>query len=201
MIFAEFPHKHINFLKRKLVMFFFQYLRIVGFEWLSTCKNIVGCAVKIQPVLITGKGGVEFSKNVHFGVNPSPFFYNGYINIDSRRETSKIFFGENVWVNNNCSFISEGEGIEIGRDTLIGTACEIVDSDFHDINPSTRRGGVAKKGRVVIGENVFLGSNVKIMKGVTIGNNSVIANGAVVIKSIPENVVAAGIPAKVVRAI
>jgi maltose O-acetyltransferase len=46
---------------------------------------------------------------------------------------------------------------------------------------------------------VFLGSNVTILKGVTIGKNSIIGNGSVVTKNIPENVVAAGNPAKFIR--
>ena len=59
--------------------------------------------------------------------------------------------------------------------------------------------GTVKTKKVVVGQNVFLGSNVVILKGVTIGDNSVIANCSVVTKSIPENVIAAGVPAKVIR--
>lgn len=42
-------------------------------------------------------------------------------------------------------------------------------------------------------------SNLSILKGVTIGKNSIIANGSVVTKSITENVIAGGNPAKVIR--
>ena len=48
---------------------------------------------------------------------------------------------------------------------------------------------------------VWLGVNVTVLKGVTIGDNSVIGNGALVVTSLPENVVAGGIPAKVIKAI
>jgi maltose O-acetyltransferase len=48
----------------------------------------------------------------------------------------------------------------------------------------------------VIGENVLIGSNVKILKGVRIGNNSVIANGSVITRSVPEDVVVFGNPAR-----
>ena len=51
----------------------------------------------------------------------------------------------------------------------------------------------------VISENVFIGDNVTILKGVTIGVNSVIGNGSIVTKSIPDNVIAAGNPARVIR--
>jgi maltose O-acetyltransferase len=79
---------------------------------------------------------------------------------------------------------------------MLGTHCEIIDSDFHDLHPDRRSDGVAKMGKVVIGENVLIGSNVKILKGVRVGNNAVIANGSVVTRSIPENAVAFGNPAR-----
>lgn len=53
-------------------------------------------------------------------------------------------------------------------------------------------------GRVNIGNNVWLGENVTICKGVQIGNNCIIGIGSVVTKSIPDNCVAAGVPAKVI---
>jgi maltose O-acetyltransferase len=58
--------------------------------------------------------------------------------------------------------------------------------------------GRPKTSKVTIGKNVFIGSNVMILKGVIIGDNSVIGGGSVVVKSIPENVVAAGNPCKVI---
>ena len=51
-------------------------------------------------------------------------------------------------------------------------------------------------GRVVIGDFVYLGNNALVMPGVTIGNNVLVAAGSVVTKSIPDNVVVAGNPAK-----
>jgi serine acetyltransferase len=56
--------------------------------------------------------------------------------------------------------------------------------------------GRPREARVEIGENVMIGSNVRILKGVQIGNNSVIANGTVVTRSIPDNMLAFGNPAK-----
>jgi maltose O-acetyltransferase len=104
-------------------------------------------------------------------------------------------------INNNIVIISEGEGITISSNTLIGTQCEIYDSDFHNLQIDKRLTGEITTKRVFIDENVFIGSNVKILKGVSIGKNSVIANGSIVTKSIPENVIAGGIPAKVIKTI
>lgn len=58
--------------------------------------------------------------------------------------------------------------------------------------------GYAKIGRVNIGNNVFIGADAVILPGVTIGDNCVIGANSTVAKSIPDNVVAAGNPAKVI---
>ena len=50
-----------------------------------------------------------------------------------------------------------------------------------------------------IGKNVWLGANVTVLPGVTINNGSIIAAGAVVTKDVPANMIAAGVPAKVIR--
>ncbi len=52
-----------------------------------------------------------------------------------------------------------------------------------------------------IGKRVWIGAGVVITKGVTIGDNSVIAAGAVVTHDIPANVVAGGVPARILREI
>ncbi|MCI6588707.1 MAG: sugar O-acetyltransferase, partial [Clostridiales bacterium] len=54
---------------------------------------------------------------------------------------------------------------------------------------------------VVIKDHVWIGANVTIMPGVTIGENSVIGAGSVVTRDIPDNVVACGVPCRVMREI
>ena len=191
----------IRFALKKTFFLIFQYPRYLKYNLLSNCRKVIGKPRLYQPLQIIGKGKVVFHKNVRIGVDPSPFLYNGYAYIDSRKANSIIEFGENCVINNNFIAVAEGAGIEIGANTLIGLSCEIVDSDFHDSQPDKRNSGLVNTAKVKIGENVFIGSNVKILKGVEIGNNSVIANGSVVTKSIPDNVIAAGIPARVIRSL
>ena len=69
----------------------------------------------------------------------------------------------------------------------------------HDIDPEKRH--MLHSAPIRIGKRVWIGSNAVITKGVTIGDNSVIAAGAVVTKDIPANVVAGGVPAKVIKEI
>jgi galactoside O-acetyltransferase len=54
---------------------------------------------------------------------------------------------------------------------------------------------------VRIGNNVWIGANSVVLPGVTIGSGSIIGTGSVVTKDVPENVIAAGVPCKVLRAI
>lgn len=179
----------------------FQYPRVLKYKILSNCKNVIGKAIYNQPTQLLGVGTIMFGKNVNLGVSQSPFFYSGYGYIDARKEQSKILIDDNVWINNNFNICSEGDGIEIGKDTLIGLNFEVSDSDFHDLHPDKRTSGIPKTAKVIIGKNVFIGSNVKVLKGVTIGDNSVIANSSVVTKSIPANVIAGGYPTKVIKEI
>jgi maltose O-acetyltransferase len=185
--------------KRLFSFFLFQYIRIIKYRFLSNCKKIQGKPKINQPVLICGDGKVFFGKQVAIGVAKAPCYYNSYVYIDVRKASSCIIFGDNVWINNSCSFVSEGAGIEIGRNTIIGRNCDIIDSDFHALDPRERMYGLPKTEKVAVGANVFIGADVKILKGVEIGDNTIIGNSSVVTKSIPVNVIAGGNPAKILR--
>ena len=175
---------------------YFQRLRIAKYRFLSDCRNVQGSPTIRQPVQFVGQGTIRFSGAASLGWFPSPYFFSGYIYIEARSADSLIQIEDGVCISNNSFLISDGAGIFIGKRTMLGTHCEIIDSDFHDLHPDRRSDGVAKMGKVVIGENVLIGSNVKILKGVRVGNNAVIANGSVVTRSISENAVAFGNPAR-----
>lgn len=196
---------HINvagsLMRSVLIKLIFQSPRILKYRILSGCLNVQGTPKYNYPALLAGEGSIRFGRNVNLGVRSSPGFYCGYGYIEARNKVSKITIGNDVWINNNFVIVSEGEGIEIGDKTLIGINVEIIDTNSHDLHPSRRTSGAPETKKVIIGKNVFIGANVKILKGVTIGDNSVIANGALVSKSVPENVVAGGFPAKVIRSL
>jgi len=94
--------------------------------------------------------------------------------------------------------------IEIGEGSMLGANVTIADTDFHSLRPHYRHGhtdptiGVED---VIIGKRVFVGANSIILKGVTVGDNAVIGAGSVVVKSVPANVIAAGNPCRVIRAL
>lgn len=191
--------KLINSFKKRITFFLFKLPRFMKYFLLSNIVNLKGNAEFIQPCQLNGNGIIIFKDQVTIGYEPSPYLYSGYGYIEARNLNSKIQIDENVKINNNIVLISEGEGIHISRNTLIGTNCEIYDSDFHNLDIDKRINGVVETKKVFIDENVFIGSNVKILKGVTIGKNSVIANGSIVTMSIPENVIAGGVPAKILK--
>ena len=70
----------------------------------------------------------------------------------------------------------------------------ITDTDWHTDDPRT-----GPDAPVTIKKGVWLGVNVTVLKGVTIGENTLVAAGSVVTRSLPANVVAGGVPAKVLK--
>jgi sugar O-acyltransferase (sialic acid O-acetyltransferase NeuD family) len=61
--------------------------------------------------------------------------------------------------------------------------------------------GVKLAGKVEVGEKAFLGIGVTVIQNIKIGSNSIVGAGAVVLEDIPDNVVAVGIPAKIIKKI
>lgn len=109
---------------------------------------------------------------------------------------AKLLFGHNVFINSGCG-IAATTRIQIGNDVRIGPRTSIMDSDYHRLDAGVSFTDLPKP--VIIGDNVWIGTRCTILPGVTIGKNSVVAAGSVVIKDVPENVVVAGVPAKVIR--
>ena len=108
-----------------------------------------------------------------------------------------ITIGKNVFINADCKFQDQG-GITIDDGALIGHGVVLATLD-HDLDPEKRQ--QLHPAPIHIGKRVWLGANVTVTKGVTIGDNSVIAAGAVVNRDIPANVIAGGVPAKVIKSI
>lgn len=175
--------------------------RIWKYRALSTCERVSGSPVILQPVLFLGDGAIVVGHDVEFGWPTSTQFYTGYCHVEASKPESVIEFGDGAQVNNNAFIKSEGPGIRIGARALLGSGVTIYDSDFHDLHPERRRGGDPQMGAVELGENVFIGDRVLILKGVSIGADSVIGAGSIVTASIPAGVIAAGNPARVIRAI
>ena len=112
---------------------------------------------------------------------------------------SHIHVGKNFFANYNCTIIDVAK-------VIIGDYCQMapnvaIYTAGHPVYPDTRNSGYEYGKEVRIGNNVWIGGNTVICPGVTIGNNSVIGAGSVVTRDIPDWVVAAGNPCRVIRSI
>lgn len=102
---------------------------------------------------------------------------------------------------NGTSITARTRTIRIGRNTMIGPDCMIVDSDFHVPWPPEARGRYADEhdADVIIGPNVWIGARCIVLKGTSIGADSVVAAGSVVRGAVPAGTLVAGSPARVVK--
>lgn len=115
-------------------------------------------------------------------------------------DDAKIRIGQRCYVN-RATMIDASESIEIGGQTMVGPFCYITDHD-HTFGADQAPGETALvSAPVVIGKRCWLGAHVSVLKGVSIGDGTVVGAGSVVTKPLPAGVVAAGVPARVVRGI
>lgn len=112
---------------------------------------------------------------------------------------SNIEIGENFFSNYGLTILDVAK-VTIGDNAQIAPNVAIYTAG-HPVHPDSRNSGYEYGIPVTIGDNVWLGGNTVILPGVTIGSNSVIGAGSVVTKDVPEWVIAAGNPCKVIRKI
>lgn len=151
---------------------------------------------------IRGRGQVQIATGVRINSGPAYNPIGGDRRACLTLRGGKITIGENVGMS-NCTLVSDSE-ITIGRMTKLGGSVKIYDTDFHSLDPSERAAEVSGKRygasrAVALDENVFVGAHTIILKGVRIGRNSVIGAGSVVTRSVPENEIWAGNPARFIR--
>ena len=118
-----------------------------------------------------------------------------------------IKIGSNSSIGKDSS-IRSSNSIEIGDHVQISSEVIVLDNNSHSLNYLERRGDVnnpgnsymvAKSAPIKIGNDVLIGRRSIILKGVSIGDRSIIGAGSVVVKNIPEDVVACGNPAVIVK--
>lgn len=93
--------------------------------------------------------------------------------------------------------------VEIGDHCMLANGCFVTDAShrFDDPDRPVTWQGFDSKGPTRIGDNVWCGAHVVVTSGVTIGERSVIGANSVVTTDIPPYSIAAGVPARVIRAI
>ncbi len=113
-----------------------------------------------------------------------------------------ISIGEGCFLNRNVMLAAHG-GISIGDHVMFANGCFVGDAShrFDDPDQPVTWQGFTSKGPVEIGSNCWFGVNCVVTTGVTVGERCVIGSNSVVTRDLPDGVIAAGSPAKVIREI
>lgn len=107
----------------------------------------------------------------------------------------KVRIGKNVAIMSNCLMMASG-GITIEDNTMLAANVQLLTNN-HDLDNRP----VITCLPIHIKRNCWIGAGATILRGVTIGENSVVGAGAVVTKDVPDNVIVAGNPAKIIKRI
>lgn len=110
-----------------------------------------------------------------------------------------IFLGDGFYANYNLTVLDCAK-VVIGNHVFIGPNVSLLTAG-HPLDPQLRNSGLEFARPITIGDNVWLGAGAIVNPGVKIGRNTVVGSGSVVTKDLPCNVIAAGNPCRVLRAI
>ena len=116
----------------------------------------------------------------------------------------QLIIGDNVDISWRTS-ISVGNTIILGNNVRIAGDCYLAGYPGHPINAKLRALGKPEEnsqvGDIILDDDVWLATGVKVMAGVTIGRGTIVAAGSVVTKDLPSFVLAAGVPARIIKSI
>jgi sugar O-acyltransferase, sialic acid O-acetyltransferase NeuD family len=161
------------------------YKVLGGIDYLKSVENIyVVCAItnysaKCKIIDKLSSFNIKWAKIIHPSVYISP--------TNSVGEDVIIYPGVIITTNSNIgSHVILSPGCGIGHETTIEDFCSIL----WNVNVA---------GNSKIGRGCMLGSGATVIQNISVGSNSIIGAGAVVIRDIPENCVAAGVPAMVIK--
>ena len=133
-----------------------------------------------------------YHRVAHWLYEHKHFFLARWVSQHGRHKTGiEIHPGAKI---GKCLFIDHGMGIVFGETTEIGDNCTI----YHGVT----LGGTGKdtgKRHPTLGNNVLIGAGTKVLGPVFIGDNARVGAGSVVLRTLPANCTAVGVPAEVVR--
>jgi acetyltransferase-like isoleucine patch superfamily enzyme len=142
--------------------------------------------------------------NIHIGNNTRMSGISTFCGRSSGTVMPELIIGENVDIGwQNC--INVGSRIVIGDNVRLAGRVFLAGFPGHPLNADKRALGLAEEnhqvGEIFLEKNVWLATGVTVMAGVTSGAGTVVAAGSVVTHDLPAGVIAAGMPAKVIKSI
>lgn len=176
---------------------FFNLIYSSKYSVIFNCKY---CSFLYPVNFVTGAKYFNISPYTIFGKFAVLTAYDGYANKEFSPCVTigeSCFFGDFIHI--TCiNKITIGSGVLTGRWVTItdnghGSSVEITQG----VPPKDR--DLTSKGAIIIDDNVWIGDKATILPNVHIGKNSIVAANSVVTKSVPENCVVAGIPAKIIK--
>lgn len=165
--------------------------------WLYRCLILLaggrcGAGLRIE-------SGFRLRHGPHAGLSFGQNLYIGCGTVIDCPEGGKLDIGDDVTLTHGA-FISVAQSVTVGSDTLIGEYSSIRDAN-HEIALTgvPIRSQPMRAKPVRIGTDVWIGRGCAILAGSDIGDGSVVGANSVVRGQLPQNVIAAGTPAKVLR--
>lgn len=112
---------------------------------------------------------------------------------------ARLSLGDGAYIGNGV-MISAHQSVSIGRDTLVAEYVSIYDNEhvWSDIHMPIGAQGYTTT-VCSIGNGCWIGAGAKVLRGGSLGDNCILGAGAVLKKSLPDAVVAVGVPARVVK--
>ncbi len=112
---------------------------------------------------------------------------------------SLLRIGKNCFLNGGTCF-NLGEQIILEDNVYVGMDCLLITCS-HELGPAEQRAGAVTTGRIQIGRGAWIAARVTLLPGVSVGSGCIVGAGSVVTKDIPCNVLAAGVPARVIHSL
>lgn len=145
------------------------YYDVSSEDQVRKTRIIIGCNCRIGTSPINYHAGIPF---------PTTLFCDNH---------GTITIGDNSRING--AYIHAQEKITIGKNCVIASGVNIIDSNGHVTNSNNRTIGRDTPKEIIIGDNVWIGINSTVLKGSVIGSNSIISAGSVVHGTVPNNTI------------
>ncbi len=153
--------------------------------------------MNLSGMLFLGRGvAVQIGKRGRIGFGRWVWIGHG---TKLRCHEGEIYIGSKTVFGQECT-LSAYRHIYVGEQCIFADRVMLIDFDHSvvDIEVPVRKQGIYMRD-VNVGSNVWIGHGAMILRGVSVGDNAIIGAGAVVTKDVPDNAVAAGVPARVIR--